>query len=147
VEQRRTRIFRLRSDIAVESHRAANSESTLNDLVETDKGSATYEKDMCRIDLRELLMGMFSASLRRNVGDRSFEHFQQCLLNAFPRNIRCDGWILVLPADFIDFINVDNSRLRALNITAGILDQPEDDIFHILADIARLSQRCCIHDR
>src|SRR5262249_32782948 len=99
VEQRRTRIFRFNADIAVETHRAADSESTLDDLVEADKGSATNEQDMRRVDLRELLMRMFSPSLRRNIGDCSFEHLQQCLLNAFTRHIACDGWIFVLPAD------------------------------------------------
>ena len=58
----------------MEPHRATNRQSTLNHLVEADKRAADDKEDVGRIDLRKLLMGMFSATLWRNVSDRAFQH-------------------------------------------------------------------------
>ena len=86
-------------------------QAVFDHLVETDERSAADEQDVRRIDLRELLMRMFSAALRRNISDGSFQHLQQSLLNAFAGNIAGDRGVFVLSADLVDLIYIDDAGL------------------------------------
>ena len=90
---------------------------------------------------------MLAASLRRNRGNRALHDFQQRLLYAFARHIAGDRRVVRFAADFIDFINIDDAALRALDVVICGLQQLEDDVLDILADIARLSQSRCICHR
>jgi len=54
------------------------------------------------------------------------------------RKHRGDGGILVLAADLVDFVDVDDALLGAIHVAVGGLQQLEDDVFHILAHIAGL---------
>ena len=83
-------------------------------------------------------MRMFSAALRRNVGDGSFQHLQQGLLHTLARNIAGDGGIFVLSSDLVDLIYIDDAGLGSFDITRRILNQAQDDVFHVLADVAGL---------
>jgi hypothetical protein len=65
---------------------------------------------------RKFLLRMLAPALRRNVGDRAFQNFQKRLLNAFARNVARDRRIVVLAANLIDFVDVDDSLLRALDV-------------------------------
>src|SRR5206468_8442684 len=76
LQQSRAGILGFDFDIAVEAHGAANRQSALNHLVHANECSSAYEEDVRRVNLRKLLMRMFSAALRRNVSDRSLQHFQ-----------------------------------------------------------------------
>ena len=64
---------------------------------------------------------MLSAAARRNVGDRALEDLQQRLLNAFAGNIPGYRRVVVLPADLVDLVNVNDPLLRLFVITAGRL--------------------------
>src|SRR5215469_12665981 len=131
----------------MEPHRASNGQSTLDHFVETDERSSAYKEDVGRIDLRKLLMGMFSASLRWNISDRTLQHFQQGLLNAFARNVPGNRRVFVLPADFVDFIYIDDAGLGAFDVPSGILDQTQDDIFDVFTHISGFGQRRRINNR
>ena len=61
-------------------------------------------------------MRMFSAALRRNISDGSFQHLQQGLLHAFARNIAGDGGVFVLSADLVDLIYIDDAGLGSFDI-------------------------------
>src|SRR5579875_2642546 len=91
-------------------------------------------------------MWMLAAPLRRHVSNRSFEDFQQRLLNAFTRNVSRDRWILVLAADFIDLIYIDDSGLGALHIPVRILKQSQDNVFYIFAHIPGFGQGGRVYD-
>ena len=80
-----------------------------NDFFEADERSAADEQDVGGVDRREFLVGMLAAALRRNVGDRAFQDLQQRLLDAFARNVAGDGGILVLAADLVDFVDIDDA--------------------------------------
>ena len=57
----------------------------------------------------EFLVRMLASALRRNVGDRAFEDLQQRLLHAFAGDVARDRRVLVLAADLVDFVDVDDA--------------------------------------
>ena len=99
------------------------------------------------VDLEELLVRMLASALRRNVGDRALEDLQQRLLHAFARDVAGDRRVLVLAADLVDFVDVDDALLALLDVVAGRLQQLEDDVLDVLADVAGLGQRRRVDDR
>src|SRR5580698_672312 len=117
-----------------------------NGLFEPDESASADEQDVGGVHRREFLVRMLAPALRRNVGDGAFENLQQRLLHAFARNVAGNRRILVLAADFVDLVYIDDPLLAALNVPIGILKQPEDNIFNIFADIAGFGQRSGIND-
>src|SRR6185436_1548601 len=107
----------------------SNGQPALNQLVQADESATTNKQDISRIDLRKLLMGMFSAALGRNISDGPFQHLQKGLLDTLTRDVACDRGFLVLPADLVDFIYIDDAGLCARDVTRRVLDQPQDDVF------------------
>ena len=101
----------------------------------TVKGTAANKENIRRVNLQHFLMRMLAAALRRHIGFRSFQDFQQCLLYAFAGNVSRNGRIFRLPGDFIDFINVNNAPFRSGNIEIRRLDQFEEAVFHVFTDI------------
>ena len=85
-------------------------------------------------------MGVLPAALGRNAGHRAFQDFQQRLLHAFAAYVPGDGGVLALAGDLVDFINVDDAPLRLLNVIIRVLNQPQEDVLHILANVARFRQ-------
>ena len=85
-------------------------------------------------------MRMLPSALRRNIGHGSFQELQQCLLHALAGDIACDGGILALSCDLVDFINVDDPALRTFDIEFGRLQELDDDVLHIFAYIACFCQ-------
>ncbi len=85
-------------------------------------------------------MGMLAPALRRNVGNRAFQNLQQRLLHAFAGDIASDRGILVLATDLVDFIDVDDAGLSAADVAIGGLQQFEDDVLDIFANVAGFSQ-------
>ena len=100
-----------------------------------------------RVDLEELLVRVLAAALRRHVGDRAFEDLQQRLLDAFARDVARDRGVLVLAADLVDLVDVDDALLALLDVAAGGLQQLEDDVLDVLADVAGLGERRRVDDR
>src|SRR3546814_12738877 len=47
-------------------------------------------------------------------------------------------------ADLVDLVDIDNATLRLFDIIVTGLQELQDNVFHILTDIARLRQRRCI---
>ena len=58
----------------------------------------------------EFLVGMLASALRRNIRDRAFENLQKRLLHSFTGDVAGDGGVLVLAADLVDLVDVDDSR-------------------------------------
>ena len=111
-----------------------------------DERAAADEEDVGRVDGEELLMRVLPAALRRDVGDRAFENFQKRLLHALARHVARDRRVLVLAANLVNFVNVDDALLRALNVAVRGLQEFEDDVLHVFADVARLGQRRRVND-
>lgn len=58
-----------------------------NDLVEPGKGTTADEQHIAGINLQELLLRMFAATLRRDRRNGTFNQLQQRLLNTLTGNI------------------------------------------------------------
>ncbi len=90
---------------------------------------------------------MLASALRRHVGNRTLENFQERLLDAFAGYVARDRRVLVLAADFVHFVDVDDPLLALLNVAARGLQQLEDDVLDVLADVAGFGQRRRIDNR
>ena len=101
-----------------EAHRL-RADAPGDHLFQADERAAADEQDVGRVHRREFLVRMLAAALRRHVGDRAFENLQQRLLHAFARNVAGDGRILVLAADLIDLVDVDDALLAPLHVPSA----------------------------
>src|SRR6478672_3936238 len=52
-----------------------------------------------------------------------------------------DRRVVGLAADLVDLVDIDDAPLRPLDIVVGGLEQLEDDVLHVLADIASFGER------
>ena len=116
-------------------------------LVEPDERAAADEQDVGGVDLEELLVGVLAAALRRHVGDRALQDLEQRLLDAFARDVAGNRRVLVLAADLVDFVDVNDALLALLDVAAGRLQELQDDVLDVLADVAGLGQRRGVDDR
>ncbi len=84
---------------------------------------------------------MLAATLRRHGCNRAFHDLQKCLLDAFARHVGVIEGLSDLRRDLVDFVDVDDAALGALDIVVGGLEQLQDDVFHVLTDITGFGQR------
>ena len=92
-------------------------------------------------------MGVLTTARGRHGGDRALDDLQEGLLDALTRHVAGDRGILSLTADLVDLVDVDDALLGLLDIAVGLLDETQEDILHVLAHVAGLSQSGRIHDR
>jgi hypothetical protein len=78
--------------------------------------------------------------LRRNRGNRALHDLQKRLLHAFARNVPGDRRIVGLAADLVDLVDIDDAALRPLDIIVGRLQQLQDDVLDVFADVAGFGQ-------
>src|SRR5882724_6134273 len=112
------------------------TEAPRNDFVEAYESAAADEQNVGGIDRRELLVGMLAPALRWNIGDGAFQNLEQRLLNSFAGYIARDGGVLVLAADLIDFVDVDDAGLAACHIAVSGLQKLQDNVLDVFAHIA-----------
>jgi len=124
----------------------AFAEAFADDVFESDEGSAADEEDLGGVHLDVLLFGVFSSALRGDVGDGSFEHLEECLLDAFAGDVAGDGDVVLGFADLIDFIDVDDSALCGFEVVVGVLEESEEDIFDVFADVTGFGERGGVAD-
>ena len=126
-------------DLGPEAHARA-SHPALDDLVEADEGAAADEEDVGGVDLDELLVGVLAAALGRHVGHRALEDLEQGLLHALAGDVAGDGRVLGLAGDLVDLVDVDDAALGPLDVVVRRLQEAQDDVLHVLADVAGLGQ-------
>ena len=97
------------------------AQSSFDHFFQTDERATADEKNVGCVDREEFLVRMFATTLRRNVGDRAFEYLQQRLLHAFTGNVASDRRVLVLAANLVDFVDIDDALLRAFDVAVGRL--------------------------
>ena len=112
-----------------------------DELLQPGEGAAADEQDVGGVDLQELLLRMLAPALRRHGGDGALHDLQQRLLHALARDVAGDRGVVGFAADLVDLVDIDDAALRALDVVVGRLQQLQDDVLDILADIARLGQR------
>src|SRR5215467_5120968 len=90
---------------------------------------------------------MLATTLGRNRRDGSFHDLEQRLLHALARYVAGDRGIVGLARDLVDLVDIDNAALRTLDIVVGRLQQLQNDVLDVLADIAGLGERRRIRHR
>ncbi len=133
-------------------HRRAEADAVaadplLDHLVELGERAAADEQDVRRVDGEELLVGMLAAALRGDRGGRALEDLEQRLLDALAGDVTRDRRVVGLARDLVDLVDVDDPRLRLLDVVVGGLDQLQEDVLDVLADVAGLRQRRRVGDR
>ena len=108
--------------------------------LEPGEGAAADEQDVGRVHLDVLLLGMLAAALRRDVGHGAFEHLQEGLLHAFAGDVASDRDVVRGLADLVDFIDVDDAALGGFEVEVGGVQQLEQDVLDVFADVAGLGQ-------
>src|SRR5579885_2201687 len=84
---------------------------------------------------------MLAAALRRYRGDGALPDLEQRLLYAFARDVAGDRRVVGFARDLVDLVDVDDAALRPLDVVVGRLEQLQDDVLDVLADIAGLGER------
>ena len=133
-------------DIGAEAHDAFG-ETAVNDFIEAGEGTAADEEDVAGVDLDHFLIRMLASALRRHVRHGAFQDFQEGLLNAFAGDVAGDGDVLGLLGDLVDFIDVDDTALGFLDVVVRGLDEAEEDVLDVIADVAGLCKGSGIRNR
>ena len=79
--------------------------------------------------------------MRRHRHDGAFHDLEQCLLHALARDVAGDRGVVGLAADLVDLVDIDDPALGALDVVVRGLQQLEDDVLDVLADIAGFGER------
>ena len=124
----------------------APADPLLDDLLEAVERAAADEQHVRRVDLDEVLVGVLAAALRRDVGDGPLEDLQERLLDALARDVAGDRGVVGLAGDLVDLVDVDDPALGPGDVEVGRLDQPQQDVLDVLADVAGLGQRRRVGD-
>src|SRR5579884_1904545 len=130
----------LGAHLGAEADRAPAADALADDVLEPLEGAAADEQDVRSVDLQEVLVRMLAAALGRNVGDGALEDLQQRLLDALARYVAGDRRVVALARDLVDLVDVDDAALGSRNVEVGRLDQAEQDVLDVLADVAGLGE-------
>src|SRR5438445_8164052 len=83
---------------------------------------------------------MLAPTLRWDVGDCALEDLQQRLLDTLAAHVAGDRWVVRLAGDLVDLVDVDDSALGAADVEVGGLDESQEDVLHVLADVTGLGE-------
>src|SRR4051794_9309323 len=119
----------------------------LDDLVDSGERSSADEEDVRGVDLDELLVRMLAPTLGRHRRRRPLEDLQQRLLHALARDVTRDRRVLGLAGDLVDLVDVDDPGLGLLDVVVRGLDQLQQDVLDVLADVPGLGERRRVRDR
>src|SRR4051794_6234729 len=123
------------------------ADALLDDLVEVRERAAADEEDVRGVDRQELLVRMLAPALRRHRRGRPLEDLQERLLDALAGHVARDRRVVRLAGDLVDLVDVDDPGLGLLDVVVGRLDELQQDVFDVLADVAGLGQRRGVGDR
>ena len=123
------------------------ADPALDHVVELGERAAADEEDVGRVDGQELLVGVLAPALRGHRRGRPLEDLQQRLLDALAGDVAGDRRVVGLAGDLVDLVDVDDPCLGLLDVEVGRLDQLQEDVLDVLADVAGLGERGRVGDR
>ena len=138
-------VFRA-TDIGTETD-TLGPDSVLHDLLDAGESAATDEQHVGGVDLQELLMRVLASALGRHGSRGALEDLEQGLLHTFARHVTRDRRVFALAGDLVDLIDVDDAGLRLLDVVVGGLDQLQQDVLDVFADVAGLGEGGGVGDR
>ena len=101
----------------------------------TIERATTDKQYIPRIYMDIVLIGVFTATLWRNIDHRSFQKFQQTLLHALTAYVTRDGRIIALARYLINLIYKDNAPLCRFQVIIGHLQQTTENTLNVLAHV------------
>jgi hypothetical protein len=104
------------------------------------KAPPTMNKDVGGIDTDQFLLRMFAAALGRHRGHGALDDLEQGLLHAFAGDIAGQGGGIGLAGDLVDLVDIDDAPLGLFDVVISRLQQADQNVFDILADISGLGQ-------
>ena len=119
----------------------------LDDLLETVERAAADEEDVLRVELDVFLLRVLAAALRRNRRDRALDDLEERLLHAFARHVARDARVLRLARDLVDLVDVDDAALALGDVEVTGLEQPDENVLDVFADVAGFGERRRVGDR
>ena len=139
-------------DLGLRVHLGAESQTTLadavrDDLLQTGERTRDDEQHVGGVDLDEFLMRMLAAALRGHRRLRALQDLQQRLLHALTGDVAGDRRVLALAGDLVDLVDVDDAGFGALDVVVGGLDQLEQNVLDVLADVSGFRQCGGVGDR
>src|SRR4029079_9011522 len=70
-----------------------------------------------------------------------FQNFEQGLLHAFPAHVARNRNVVRFASDLVDLVNVNDPDLGAFDIVVGALQEPQNDVLDVFADVTGFGQR------
>ncbi len=87
-------------------------------------------------------MGVLAAALGWHVGHTAFDDLEQFLLGTLSGNVPRNGPVdSLFPGNLVQLINVYDTVLSPGNVPVGGLNQSEQYVLHVFADVAGFGQR------
>src|ERR687896_59979 len=139
-------LFLQLADVGSESD-ALTTDASFNDLFKSCERTSANEEHVGGVNLNEFLVWVLPSALGRNARGSALEDLEECLLHSFSRDVTCDRRVLGLARDLVYFVDVDDPGLCALDVVIRSLDQFQQDVLDVFADIAGLCQRGGVGDR
>ncbi len=94
------------------------------------------------------MLGVLAPALRRHIGHRALEDLEQRLLHALARYVTRDRRVAPRLARYlVDLVDIDDPLFSPRDVIVSGLDQAQQDVLHILADVTGLGQGRGIRDR
>src|SRR4029077_8662508 len=122
------------------------ADAFLNNFIEADESAAANEKNFLGINLDIFLMWMLASTLWWNIACAALQNLQQSLLHSFAGDIASNAHVVSFPADLVDLVDVNDPDLRSFHIVIRILQESQNNVFHVFANISGFSQRRGVGD-
>ena len=124
----------------------ATPQAPLDNILDARERAGRDEEDAGSVNLQELLVGVLASARGRHGGDRALNDLQERLLDALAGHVARDRGVLGLAADLVDLVDVDDALLSLLDVTIGLLNEAQENVLHVLADVASLRQGGGVND-
>ena len=83
---------------------------------------------------------MLAAAAGGDIGHGALDELEQGLLHALARDVAGDRDVARGPRHLVDLVDVDDAHLGAGNVEISVLQQAQDEILDVLADVAGLGE-------
>src|SRR5881396_1535837 len=118
----------------------------LDDLLEAVERPAADEQNVLGVDLDVLLLRVLAPALGRHARHRPLEDLEERLLHALARYVARDARVLGLAGDLVDLVDVDDAALGFGDVEVRGLEQPDENVLHVLTHVAGLGERGGVRD-
>src|ERR671912_2136255 len=134
-----------RVDVAPEAD-ALFADPLPDDLFQAPERPAADKENVLGVYLQKVLVWVLAPTLWRHRRDRAFQDLQQGLLDDLARDVAGYGRVVALSRDLIDLVDVNNSRLGLLDVEVSSLNELQEDVLDVLADVAGLGEGRGVRD-